>query len=365
MKNILMIVGWGVNRVRKDDKSKHISNLLLPDQKYGFFRHWPENNLKVDVLGYKKFPLLSMIEKKILRFHLFQSLRILPRMKKYDLLIFFHSQIGIIPALFKSLFKIKTPLVIIDVEGLGRKNSRYILPLIRKAISSIDHLFYFASIQKEDYKRYLPDIVPRSDFVPLGLDLSRFSPNGAKEEDLILSIGYQDSDFRDWKTLIRAYSMLDTQTRLLIVGRCRFKPGEIGGEKLPTRVRFVDKTDLSSLNEITSKAKFVVLPLPERRHAFAQLTILGCMALGKGVIVSKVSSVTDYLKDQEDAILVEPYNPDDLAKKMQTFLDKPNLAAQLGQRAKKKVESHFTENRMAQSIYQHLKKKNLLCEEKQ
>lgn len=360
MKKILMVVGWGVQQVGKDDKRKHISNLLLPGQKYGFFRHWPENNLKIDVIGYKKFPLLSIIEKKVLHFHLFQSLRILSRMRKYDLLIFFHSQIGIIPALFKSIFNIKTPLVMIDVEGLGRKNSWYVLPFIRKAISAIDHLFYFASVQKEDYRRYFPEMLSISDFIPLGLDLSRFSYNGAKEEDYILSIGYQGSDFRDWKTLIKAYGLLKTKTRLLIVGRDKLEPEEIGGEKLPSGVEFIKKTDLLDLNEITSKSKFVVLSLPERRHAFAQLTFLGCMALGKGMIVSEVSNVTDYLKDKEDAILVEPYNPEALAKKMQTLLDKPDLAAKLGKRAKKKVKSNFTEDRMAQRIYQRLKDKSLI-----
>ncbi|MDH4222745.1 MAG: glycosyltransferase family 4 protein [candidate division Zixibacteria bacterium] len=360
MKKILMTVGWEVQNVKKDDKSKHISNLLLPDQKYGFFRYWPANNLKFEVIGYKKIPLFSIIEKKFLHFHLFQSLRILHKMRKYDLLIFFHSQMGIVPALFKSIFKLKTPLILIDVEGLGRKNSRYVLPFLKKAISSIDHLFYFASVQKEDYQRYLPEIIPRSDFIPLGLDPSRFSTNGAKVEDYILSIGYQGTNFRDWRTLIKAYAQLNTKTRLLIVGRNKLEPEEIGGEKLPSGIEFLKKTNLLTLNEITSRAKFVVLSLPERRHSFAQLTLLGCMALGKGLVISRVSSVTDYLKDKEDALLVEPDNSKDLADKMKLLLNNPDLVVKLGQIAKKKVESKYTENRMAQAIYQRLKDKNLI-----
>jgi glycosyltransferase involved in cell wall biosynthesis len=363
MKNfqkILMVVGWNVSRMEEDHKDKHPADILLPDQRYWFFKYWPENNLRVDVMGYRKIPLLSLIEKNILHFHLFQSLRILPRMKKYDLLIFFHSQIGILPALFKTVFKLKTLLVLIDVENLGRKNKWYILPFIRRAILGVDYLFYLATIQKEDYARYFPEILPRSDFLPLGLDLSRFSNNGIKEENYIVSIGYQGSNFRDWKTLIKAYSQLKAKTKLLILGKEKFEPEEIGPEKIPPGVEFVGKTDLLTLNEITSKAKFVVLPLPERRHAFGQMTLLGCMALGKALIVSKVSSLADYLEDKKDALMVEPHNPEALAEKMRILLDDRDLAEKLGQRARRKVETNFTEDKMGQAIYLRLKNGNLI-----
>jgi len=360
MKKILMVVGWEIQQAKEDDKRKYPADLLLPDQRYWFFKHWQEDNLKIEVMGYKKIPFLSLIEKKFLHFHLFQSLRVLPKMRKYDLLIFFHSQIGLIPALFKSIFRIKTPLVLIDVEGLGRKNKWYVRPFIRKALRGIDQLFYLATVQKEDYQRYYPEIISRSAFLPLGIDLTRFSCNGAKEEDYIVSIGYQSSDFRDWKTLLKAYAQLKTKTRLLILGKEKFEPEEIGYEKIPEGVEFTGKKDLVTLNEITSKAKFVVLPLPERRHAFGQMTLLGCMALGKGVIVSGVSSVTDYLKDEEEGILFEPYNPDDLAEKMQHLLDKPKLAKKLGKKAQSTVQKRFSEPLMAEKIRESMRKESLI-----
>jgi glycosyltransferase involved in cell wall biosynthesis len=360
MKKILMCVGWGVQAVKEDDKSKHPADILLPGQRYWFFKYWPENKLKVDVMGYRNMLLLSLIEKKILHFHLFQSLRILHRMKEYDLLIFFHSQIGILPALFKSVFKLKSLLVLIDVEGLGRKNKWYILPFIKRAIWGVDYLFYLATIQLEDYTRYFPEILTRSNFLPLGLDLTRFSNNRIKEEDYIVSIGYQGSNFRDWKTLVKAYSQLKMKTKLLILGKEKFEPEEIGYEKIPPGVEFVGKTDLLTLNEITSKAKFVVLPLPERRHAFGQMTLLGCMALGKALIVSKVSSLADYLKDNKEALMVEPHDPEALAEKMRILLDDRDLAEKLGQRAKMKVEKNFTEDKMGQAIYLRLKNGNLI-----
>ncbi len=356
MKKILMVVGCKVQSLKEDDKSKHPADILLPNQRYWFFKYWSGDNLKIEVIGYKRIPFLSKIEKKILHFHLFQSLRILPKMKKYDLVIFFHSQIGIIPALFKSIFKIKTPLVLIDVEGLGRKNKGYMLPFIRKALRGIDQLFYLASIQKEDYQRYLPEIINKSDFLPLGIDLTRFSSNRAKEDDYIVSIGYQGPDFRDWKTLIKAYGQLKTKTKLLIVGREKFKPEEVDYEKIPLGVEFVGKTDLLTLNEITSKAKFVVLPLPERRHAFGQMTLLGCMAMGKAVIVSRVPGIIDYVKANENVLLVEPSNILDLKSKMEYLLAEPEKKKVLETKARETIEKEFNEIKMAKGIYEAVSK---------
>ena len=356
MKKILMVVGCEVQQAKEDDIRKHPADLSLPNQRYWFFKHWPEDNLKIDVMGYKKIPFFNKIEKKILHFHLFQSLRILPKMKKYDLVIFFHSQIGIIPALFKSIFKIKTPLVLIDVEGLGRKNKWYHLPFIKKALRGIDKLFYLASIQKEDYQRYLPEIINKSDFLPLGIDLTRFSSNGAKEDDYIVSIGYQGPDFRDWKTLIKAYGQLKTKTKLLIVGREKFKPEEVDYEKIPLGVEFVGKTDLSTLNEITSKAKFVVLPLPERRHALGQMTLLGCMAMGKAVVVSRVPGIIDYVRDKENALLVEPSDALDLKSKMEFLMSEPEKRKTLERKARETIEREFNEIEMAQGIFKAVSK---------
>jgi len=356
MKKILMVVGCKVQSLKEDDKSKHPADILLPNQRYWFFKYWSGDNLKIEVIGYKRIPFLSKIEKKILHFHLFQSLRILPKMKKYDLVIFFHSQIGIIPALFKSIFKIKTPLVLIDVEGLGRKNKWYHLPFIKKALRGIDKLFYLASIQKEDYQRYLPEIINKSDFLPLGIDLTRFSSNGAKEDDYIVSIGYQGSNFRDWKTLIKAYGQLKTKTKLLIVGREKFKPEEVDYEKIPLGVEFVGKTDLSTLNEITSKAKFVVLPLPERRHALGQMTLLGCMAMGKAVVVSRVPGIIDYVRDKENALLVKPSDALDLKSKMEFLMSEPEKKKTLERKARETIEREFNEIEMAQEIFKAVSK---------
>jgi len=85
------------------------------------------------------------------------------------------------------------------------------------------------------------------------------------------------------------------------------------------------------------------------------MTLLGCMALGKRLIVSKVSSVTDYLKDKKEGVLFEPYNPEDLAEKMQILLDNRELVKKMGKKARLTVRKKFSEPLMAEKIKETLK----------
>jgi len=351
MKKILMSVGWEVKRVKNYDKKKYPADVLVDDEKYWFLRHWPENNLKVDVLGYKKISLLSLIEKKILHFHLFQSLRILTKMKKYDLLIFFHSQIGIIPALFKSIFKLKTPLVLIDVEGLGRKNSWYLKPLIKKALSAVNLLFYLARVQKKDYEKYYPEIIGRTKFIPFGLDIDRFEPQNISPDNYIISLGYGGLDSRDWPTLFEAFGKLNGKIDLVVIGKESFSKNELNGLSLPEGVRTIPFSPLETFKKYIESSLFVILPLPYRAHSHGQMSLLESMALGKAVIVAKTPGVVDYIEDGKNALFYELANSFDLKEKIEFLLNNPSEIERLGANARKSVELYYNEKNMAQNIY--------------
>jgi len=275
-------------------------------------------------------------------------------MKNYDLVICFQSQAGIILAVMRWFFHATNPpFVLFDIEGIGRMNNPVIKKFLSRIISTISLFFYFASVQKEDYQKYFPDIIDRTKFLRWGVDLSRYqSSNEFKEDDIVISIGYQDSRFRDWETLIEAWRIISPRytTKLVIVGRQGLSAKELGNKSMPDKVEFVEHLDLQELNNLTRKARFVVLSLPERRHSYAQMTLFGCMALGKAVIVSNVSGIIDCVKDGETAILSEKNDPDAMAKKIGLLLDSLSIASAIGKNAKEEVEKYYREDQMGDEI---------------
>jgi glycosyltransferase involved in cell wall biosynthesis len=227
-------------------------------------------------------------------------------------------------------------------------------PLLRKVADNLSLVYYFSSVQKEDYEKYLPNMLNKIKFLRWGVDFTKYIPANCVLEDTILMIGYQGSGFRDWKTLIEAWRKVSTKkdTVLVIVGKHSLTPQEAGTNDLPKNIRFAGVVDLAGLNSLTQRSRFIVLPLPERRHAYAQMTLLGCMAIGKAVIVSKVSGVIDCVEDMATAVLHELANPEDLAEKMLMLLSDPALADSIGKKAMDCVRKNYTEEIMAKDIYE-------------
>ena len=159
---VLFLVPWEVKKVNQDDLTKYPANLLVEGQRYWFFKHWKDNNLDMEVRGINEKSKFLVWQRKCLHFIFTPVLSVLKDIKKADLIFCFHSQLGLPVAFWMKLFKINKPLILFDVEGIGRKNKVWQRWLIKKIISKISLVFYFAQVQKEDYQRYFPEIIKRS-----------------------------------------------------------------------------------------------------------------------------------------------------------------------------------------------------------
>jgi len=354
---VLMIVDWRVSKAPADNKARQSANIVVAGIPYWFFKYWPLAGLQVDVVGRKNNKLIDILEKKILKFNIFTAIHFFS-MRKYDLVICFHSQAGIVLAVMRWLFRVNDPpFALFDIEGIGRINKPIVKGLLRRVIKKISLLFYYASVQKEDYQKRFPDILSRIKFLRWGVDLSRYQSSGeVNEEDLVVSIGYQGRGFRDWETLLDAWRIVSPKrkTKLVIIGREGLCGKEVRGKPIPERVEFIGRLDLEQMNLLIRKARFVVLPLPERRHSYAQMTLMGCLALGKAVVVSKVSGIIDCVKGGETALLCEKANPEDMANKMESLLDDPSLAVNIGKKAREEVEKHYREEQMSGEVYKSI-----------
>ena len=226
----------------------------------------------------------------------------------------------------------------------GRNSIFEIVP-IRFAARSINYVVYHAKIQKEHYKKHLTFLLKRSKYVPFGADHFFFQPLEVKEENYILSIGH---NWRDWDTLIQAFQKLKTDFDLKIVGDQNVSiPAEIS-----SRVKCLPYIGIDDLKMAIAKAAFIVLPLPYFPHAYAQMTLLQSMAMGKAVIVSRVPGIIDYVIDNENALLVEPGNILNLKNKMEYLLAEPEQKKILEKKARETIEKEFNEIKMAQGIFE-------------
>jgi len=348
MKNVIMLVNWDVYRKPSQTCFYQSPNIVLQSQQYWFFKYWPDQDVKVAVIDYSKFPVIHSIEKNLLRFYVVQTLKVFLKIKKYDLIISHGAQSAILLAFIRSVLGLKNPPhIIIDVGCLNGGRSRQPeLLIFQFAMHSISGIIYHASSQKQHYDKYFHTLAKRSFFVNFGVDTDFFKPLNIEQENYILSIGYK---FRDWRTLISAYSQIKTNVILIIVG-----PKKLDFN-LPKNIHIQSYVQINTLKELIGKAKFVVLPLTDLPYAHGQMTLLQSMAMGKAVIVTKVTSTDDYINDGEDALFVKLNDVEDMKNKIEFLLQNPDEVAKLGSNARKTIENKFTERHMAEGIYKAIR----------
>ena len=307
---ILMLVNWKVEYCDSAPLDKQPPDYYVEGEPYWFFRYF-NNPPEVDVVDISSFPWLEHFEKEKLRFYVLQTLKVLSKLHKYDLIISHGAQSGIVLSLWRRLFKTKVKHILFDIGSFNSAaESGFALKLLQFASKSLDGMIYHTSKQREYYKRFFPWLLEKSKFIRFGTDLEFFSPQDLQKTDeygkYFICVGAAK---RDWHTLVNAYQMLDTDMKLRLIGRVEEKYAGIEGvEQIPV----IPIKEL--INQIYNAA-FAVLPLEQFNYSYGQMTLMQQMALGKCVVAARVNSLVDYV-DHKTAVLYEPGNAADLAEKL-------------------------------------------------
>ena len=100
---ILMLVNWKVEYCDSPPEDRQPPDYVENGKKYWFFRYF-QDDVDVDVVDIRSFPALEKIEKDRLRFYVWQTLKVLPRLNQYDVVLSHGMQSGIVLCLWRRLF---------------------------------------------------------------------------------------------------------------------------------------------------------------------------------------------------------------------------------------------------------------------
>lgn len=93
-----------------------------------------------------------------------------------------------------------------------------------------------------------------------------------------------------------------------------------------------------------------VIVSPSRDEAMPTVTILEAMSLGRAIITTSVGGASDTFTDGQNALLVGPERPDDLAAAIRRLIKNPALARELGTKARQTYEDSFTIERFGEEF---------------
>lgn len=355
---VLMLVNWRVQYAKeKVPAGIQPPDFCLEGKPYWFFRYM-DPRFSVDVVDISAPSLIGKVEKKA-RFYLWQTLRVLPRLNQYDLVVSHGMQSGIVLALWRRIFgKGRYCHIVFDIGAFnsGRRSGKA-LKLMQFASKSLDGVIYHTEVQKDYYKNCHPWLLEKSRFILFGTDADFFGEDMRKK-----AAGYRETERleeetaetsrqyilsfgkikRDWNTLLKAYDYSEQRLPIKIVGDTT-----IHSEN--SQVEILAAVSLSDLKELIRKAAFCVVPLKSMPYSYGQMTLLQQMAMGKAVIAADVPSLASY-HGGDGVLWYDPENALDLAEKMDFLAAYPEHCEQLGEKAAELIRTTYNEKNMADAI---------------
>jgi glycosyltransferase involved in cell wall biosynthesis len=268
----------------------------------------------------RSHPLLSGIDPV-------RSLGMLARRRSYDAVIADFESPALVPLLLRGVARFRPPIVMVDI-GLssGWKLRDKILDFV---VPRIDGIVALGTIQVDHIKRRWR---PRGlvEFVPMHIDTEFYQPFPFQPSQTILTVG--DDIGRDFDTLLSAAEGLDAEV-VLKTNR------PIQERDSHPRVRQIrQRLDWAEYREMFAAARCVVIPVAETIHASGVGSLLEAMAMGKPIVATGSAGLSDYLRHEENALVVPCADPTAMRTAIQRLLTDPDLCVRLGAGARRFVE---------------------------
>jgi glycosyltransferase involved in cell wall biosynthesis len=131
-------------------------------------------------------------------------------------------------------------------------------------------------------------------------------------------------------------------------------------KKLALRYRINENIDFLGVRKDVLKLmrKSLIFVLPSMWEGFG-LVLLEAMSVGTPVVATKVGGIPEIIEDNKDGILLEPENPEELAKAILRLLSDVNLRSLISSNAYKKVKEEYSIEKYTKtllSLYKELTK---------
>jgi glycosyltransferase involved in cell wall biosynthesis len=202
----------------------------------------------------------------------------------------------------------------------------------------IDRMFLYAGAQVRFVTEQLGYPADRSVLTPFMVDTTFFTPVevSRSERPVVCSAGLE---FRDYPTMVEAVRGLDARVVLAAASPWSARRDTSADVALPDNVE-VRRLPLDELRQLYAEADVVVVPLVETDFQAGITTILEAMAMGKPIVCTLTSGQDDTIIEGETGLYVPPGDAGAMRAAIDRLLDDPELAARLGEAARRWCVEH-------------------------
>lgn len=257
------------------------------------------------------------------------------------------------PMFFKKIFGGKARYVVLNIELVRMLRANMKRPLRHWLITSLFKEFAavvcLSTVQKEWLLARCPFLEGRVHMVPLGADTEFYQPVYEGRGNTILSVGGDSG--RDYWTLFKAAALMpDTQFEVVCNPR-----NLVGIPTATSNVRVHYNLPFAELKKKYETASMIIISTHDDSYAdgadcSGQTVLLDSMASGIPIIATRKAYLADYVKEGEDALIVDCYKPEQVVAAIGHLQQDKELRIRLAQSARNRAETMFSTRAMAEGL---------------
>jgi glycosyltransferase involved in cell wall biosynthesis len=225
------------------------------------------------------------------------------------------------------------------------------LRLMQWAFRSVDRFVVPSSLERKVYSKVFGLPKDRFDVLLWGIDKPE-PPAGMPPVVTDAPHGYVcaiGGEGRDYRTLFEAAENLP-QVPVVCIGR----PESFAGLIPPRTVRVLMNTPADVAWDVLKHARFCVVPLLHADVPCGHVTLVSAMLQGKALLVTESRGVADYVRHNDNALLVPPSNPAAMAAALLRLWTDPGLCRQLGSNGHAFAQAYATEKATVDYVLKYL-----------
>lgn len=249
-------------------------------------------------------------------------------------------QLAICAAFWKRIGWIK-PNIIAYNFNLGELRPGLRQHMVRAVSNQIDCYIVHSPKEVVSYAEYLRVPQSRVKFVPLQRGEIDVRREEETEAPFIVAMG---SAHRDYWTLVQAVDRLALHT--IIVTRA----SDIVRLPESPHVTYMSGMTEQECIELMARARICVTPIANMATASGQVTFINAMQVGVPVIATRSPGTEGYIEDGCNGILVEPFDVEDLASKIDLLWQDEYLRARLSNAAQTIAIERFSDQAAADKL---------------
>ncbi len=202
--------------------------------------------------------------------------------------------------------------------------------------------------------KLVPARVPSTVVNGSGIDLSQFQPAALPQKQtvfLLIARLLGDKGIREYVAAAREIRKRHPEVVFRLVGAVDDNPDSVSTEEVESWQQDGTIEYLGRLDDVRPAIEGCsVYVLPSYREGTPR-TVLEAMAMGRAIITTDAPGCRETVVDGDNGFLVPVKSVDKLVEAMQRFIDKPELAAQMGGRSRQIAEDKYDVHKVNQVMF--------------